>query len=57
MSSKTADCIPTTNDASRKMVGSEHELIATPFGHLTRDEIREWEKMLGAPLLTLPTQA
>jgi hypothetical protein len=29
-------------------------LIATPFGELTREEIREWEIMLGRPLLRLP---
>jgi hypothetical protein len=31
-------------------------LIATPFGELTREEIREWEIMLGRPLLRLPSQ-
>jgi hypothetical protein len=30
------------------------ELIATPFGNLTRPEIREWERMLGRKLLRLP---
>jgi len=29
-------------------------LIPTPFGELTREEIREWEIMLGRPLLRLP---
>jgi|HubBroStandDraft_5_1064220.scaffolds.fasta_scaffold39078_2 hypothetical protein len=32
------------------------ELIATPFGDLTRDEVREWEKMLGRPLLRIKKQ-
>jgi hypothetical protein len=57
MSTQIADRIPTNTDASRNITGSEHELIATPFGHLTRDEVRDWEKMLGAPLLKLPTQS
>ena len=26
------------------------QLISTPFGKLTEDEIRQWEKMLGCPL-------
>jgi hypothetical protein len=57
MSTQIADRIPPNTDASRNITGSEHELIATPFGHLTRDEVRDWEKMLGAPLLKLPTQS
>jgi hypothetical protein len=32
------------------------ELIATPFGDLTRDEVREWEKMLGRRLLRIKKQ-
>jgi hypothetical protein len=32
-------------------VGQQAELIATPFGNLTRPEIREWERMLGRKLL------
>jgi hypothetical protein len=31
----------------------ELELIATTFGNLTRDEIREWERMLGQKLVRL----
>ena len=30
------------------------ELIATPFGNLTKSEVREWERMLGRKLLRLP---
>jgi hypothetical protein len=53
----TANCVPVTNENPPTTSQSPQELIATPFGHLTREEIREWEKMLGAPLLQLPTQS
>jgi hypothetical protein len=36
---------------------SQAELIATPFGNLTRAEVKEWEKMLGRKLLRLPQEA
>jgi len=57
MSIQIAEGIPTAKETSRKATGSEQELIATPFGQLTRDEIREWEKMLGCRLTKFPTQA
>jgi hypothetical protein len=43
MSSQTADRSSIAKDTLRKMTASEQELIATPFCHLTLDEIREWE--------------
>jgi hypothetical protein len=42
----------TSPDSTEK----QPHLIATPFGELTREEIREWEIMLGRPLLRLPSQ-
>jgi hypothetical protein len=35
---------------------AQPELISTPFGDLTRAELREWEKMLGRKLLRLPKE-
>lgn len=35
-------------------VEQQTELIATPFGNLTKPEIREWERVLGRKLLRLP---
>jgi hypothetical protein len=37
-------------------VQKQPELIATPFGNLTRAEVRDWEKMLGRKLLRLPKE-
>jgi hypothetical protein len=39
-----------------QQVKTQPELIATPFGNLTRAEVREWEKMLGRKLLRLPKE-
>jgi hypothetical protein len=39
-----------------QVVKPQPELIATPFGNLTRVEIREWERMLGRKLLRLPKE-
>jgi hypothetical protein len=54
--STAADCVSVVKETPPTVSKIPQELIATPFGHLTRDEIREWEKMLGRPLLKLPTQ-
>jgi hypothetical protein len=48
--------VPVVKENPRTVSNVPQELIATPFGRLTRDEVREWEKMLGRPLLKLPTQ-
>jgi hypothetical protein len=43
-----------TEQKAETLTEKQPELIATPFGDLTRDEVREWEKMLGRSLLRLP---
>ena len=42
-----------TEQKAETLTEKQPELIATPFGDLTRDEVREWEKMLGQRLMRL----
>jgi hypothetical protein len=44
----------TPRKTSPESTEKQTHLIPTPFGELTREEIREWEIMLGRPLMRLP---
>jgi hypothetical protein len=50
----TQIAISRSKPEEKAQLADEPELIATTFGNLTRDEIREWEKMLGRKLMRLP---
>lgn len=52
----TADCAAAAKNDLQKESEAGQKLIPTPFGKLTSDEIREWEEMLGRPLVRLQTQ-
>jgi hypothetical protein len=52
----TADRVPAAKNDLQKESEAGQKLIPTPFGNLTSDEIREWEEMLGRPLVRLQTQ-
>jgi len=49
----TQIAISRSKPGEKAQLAEEAELIATTFGNLTRDEIREWEKMLGRKLMRL----
>jgi hypothetical protein len=49
----TQSAISRSKPQEKAQLTEESELIATTFGNLTRDEIREWEGMLGRKLMRL----
>ena len=49
----TQTAISGSKPGEKAQLAEEPELIATTFGNLTRDEIREWEGMLGRKLTRL----
>jgi hypothetical protein len=49
----TQTAISRSKPREKAQLAEEPELIATTFGNLTRDEIREWEGMLGSKLTRL----
>jgi hypothetical protein len=52
----TQNVISGRNVKESEPAKAQPELIATPFGNLTRAEVREWEKILGRRLLRLPKE-
>jgi hypothetical protein len=49
----TQTAISRSKPQEKAQLAEEPELITTTFGNLTRDEIREWERMLGRKLMRL----
>jgi hypothetical protein len=44
------DLVSTPEETSQRTQATSEQLFTTPFGDLTQDEVRQWEKMLGHPL-------